>query len=102
MAKRQIPNLQFNIAGNGEPDYSVISQNTVVRDIVYANTFVSIREAIKKRSKHAKICEINSSGHYLTVEQEDFKTALDNTLQYYEILEEYEMCAEIVELKNQL
>ena len=102
MAKRQIPNLQFNIEGNGEPDYSVISQNTVVRDIVYANTFVSIREAIKKRSKHAKICEINSSGHYLTVEQEDFKTALDNTLQYYEILEEYEMCAEIVELKNQL
>ena len=102
MAKRIIPNLQFNVASGGEPDYSVISQNEIVRDIVYANTFVSIREAVKKRSKHAKICEINSSGHYLTVEREDFKAALDNTLQYYEILEEYETCAQIVELKNKL
>lgn len=102
MAKRIIPNLQFNIAGNGEPDYSIISQNKVVRDIVYANTFVGIKEAVKKRSKHAKICEINSSGHYLTVEQEDFKTALDNTLSYYEKSEDYETCAEIVKLKNQL
>ena len=102
MAKRQIPNLQFNIASEGEPDYSIIAENPVVRNIVYTNTFISIKEAVKKRSKHAKICEINSSGHYLTVEQEDFKIALDNTLQYYEILEQYEMCAEIIELKNQL
>jgi hypothetical protein len=102
MAKRQIPNLQFNIAGGGEPDYSIISQNPIVRDIIYTNTFVSIKEAVKKRSKYAKICEINSSGQYLTVEQEDFKAALDNTLQYYEVLEEYEKCAEIVELKNKL
>jgi hypothetical protein len=102
MAKRQIPNLQFNIADGGQPDYSVISQNEVVRTIVYANTFVGIKEALKKRSKHAKICEINSSGHYLTIEQEDFKAALDNTLSYYEILEEYETCAEIIELKNKL
>lgn len=102
MAKRQIPNLQFNINGGGEPDYSIISQNEIVRNLVYINTFVGIKEALKKRSKHAKICEINSSGQYLTIEQEDFKAALDNTLSYYEILEEYETCAEIIELKNKL
>ena len=102
MTKRQIPNLQFNINGGGEPDYSIISQNEVVKDLVYTNTFVGIKEALKKRSKHAKICEINSSGHYLTIEQEDFKTALDNTLSYYEKQEEYEMCAKIIELKNKL
>ena len=102
MAKRQIPNLQFNIAGGGEPDYSIIAQNPILRDIIYTSTFISIKEAVKKRSKHAKICEINSSGQYLTVDQDDFKTALDNTLQYYEILEAYERCAEIVELKNKL
>jgi hypothetical protein len=56
MAKRQIPNLQFNINGAGEPDYSVISQNEAVRYIVYTNTFDGIKEALKKRSKHAKIC----------------------------------------------
>lgn len=102
MAKRIIPNLHFNVAEGGEPDYSVISKNEMIRDIIYANTFVGIREAIKKRAKHAKICEINSSGQYLTVEQEDYKAALDNALSYYEVLEEYETCAEIVELKNKL
>lgn len=102
MAKRIIPNLQFNINSGGEPDYSVIAENELVRDIIYTNTFVGIKEAVKKRAKSAKICEINSSGQYLAIEQEDFKAALNTALQYYEILEEYEKCAEIVELKNKL
>lgn len=102
MAKRIIPNLQFNIAPGGEPDFSAIAKNDIVRDLVYANTFVGIREAVKKRAKNAKVIEINSSGQYITIEKEDFKTALDNTLLYYEQREDYETCAEIIELKNKL
>lgn len=102
MAKRIIPNLQFNIAPGGEPDFSAIAKNDIVRDLVYANTFVGIREAVKKRAKNAKVIEINSSGQYITIEKEDFRTALDNTLLYYEQREDYETCAEIVELKNKL
>ena len=73
MTKRQIPNLQFNIKGNGEPDYSVIGQNEVVQDIVYSQTVYGIREAIKRKAKHAKIIEINSTGNYLTVDKQDFE-----------------------------
>ncbi len=102
MAKRIIPNLQFNIAPGGEPDFSAIAKNDIVRDLVYANTFVGIREAVKKRAKNAKVIEIDSSGQYITIEKEDFKTALDNTLLYYEQREDYETCAEIIELKNKL
>lgn len=102
MAKRIIPNLQFNINGDGEPDYSVISQNEIVRDIVYSQTVWGIRDAIKRKLKHAKIVEINSTGQYLTVEKQDFKSALENSIQYYEVFEDYETCAEIVKLKNQL
>ncbi len=102
MARRIIPNLQFNIAGNGEPDYSVISKNEDIKNIIYYSTFDGIKEAIKKRAKNAKICEINSSGQYLAIEREDFKAALDNTLHYYEQSEDYETCAAIVELKNKL
>lgn len=102
MAKRIIPNLQFNIAEGGEPDFSVISKNEIVRELVYTNTFEGIREAVKKRSKNARVIEINSSGQYITIEEEDFKLALDNTLSYYEQREDYETCAEIVELKNKL
>lgn len=102
MAKRIIPNLQFNIAPGGEPDFSAIAKNDIVRDLVYSNTFVGIREAVKKRAKNAKVIEIDSSGQYITIEKEDFKTALDNTLLYYEQREDYETCAEIVELKNKL
>lgn len=102
MAKRIIPNLQFNINGDGEPDYSVISQNEVVRDIVYSQTVWGIRDAIKRKAKHAKIVEINSTGQYLTIEKQDFKLALENSIQYYEVLEDYESCAEIVKLKDKL
>jgi hypothetical protein len=102
MAKRQIPNLQFNINGDGEPDYSVIAENETIRDIVYYQTVWGIRDAIKRKAKHAKIVEINSTGQYLTVEKQDFKSALNNTIMYYEILEDYETCAEIVKLKEKL
>ncbi len=102
MAKRQIPNLQFNINGEGEPDYSIIAENEVVQDIVYYQTVWGIRDAIKRKSKHAKIVEINSTGQYLTVEKQDFESALNKSISYYEKFEDYETCAEIVKLKNQL
>jgi len=102
MSKRIIPNLQFNINGEGEPDYSVIAENETIRDIVYSQTVWGIRDAIKRKAKHAKIVEINSTGQYLTVEKQDFKSALDKSISYYEVFEDYELCAEIVKLKNQL
>lgn len=102
MAKRQIPNLQFNINGDGEPDYSVIAENEVVQDIVYSQTVWGIRDAIKRKSKYAKIVEINSTGQYLTVDKQDFESALNKSISYYEKFEDYETCAEIVKLKNQL
>ncbi len=102
MSKRIIPNLQFNINGDGEPDYSVIGANEVVQDIVYSQTVYGIREAIKRKLKHAKIVEINSTGQYLTVDKQDFESALNKSISYYEKFEDYETCAEIVKLKNQL
>ena len=102
MAKRQIPNLQFNINGEGEPDYSVIAENEIIRDIVYSQTVLGIREAINRKAKHAKIIEVNSTGQYLTVEKQDFEIALENSIHYYEVMEDYETCAEIVKLKNKL
>ena len=102
MNKRLIPNLQFNIAGGGEPDYSIIAENPIIRDIVYTQTVWGIRDAIKRKLKHAKIVEINSTGQYLTVEKQDFESTLNNTIAYYELFENYEACAEIVKLKNQL
>ena len=34
MSKRVIPNLQFNINGDGEPDYSIIGENEIIQDIL--------------------------------------------------------------------
>jgi len=102
MATRIIPNLNFRIDGDGEPDYSVISENEVIRDLVYEQTYLGIKEAVRRRLKHAKIVEVNSTGQFLAIEKPEFELALNNTIQYYEVLEDYEKCAEIVELKNQL
>jgi hypothetical protein len=102
MSRRIIPNLIFESDGWEEPDYSVLSTDENVRKIIYTNTFVGIKEAIKKRAKNAKIIEINSSGHYVTVVKEDFKKALDTTLIYHEELEDYETCAQIIKLKKQI
>jgi len=102
MSKRVIPNLQFNINGEGEPDYSIIGENEIIQDIVYSQTVWGIREAIKRKTKHAKIVEINSTGQYLTVDKQDFVSALNKSISYYEKFEDYETCAEIVKLKEKL
>ena len=96
MSKRVIPNLQFNINGDGEPDYSIIGENEIIQDIVYSQTVTGIREAIKRKAKHAKIIEINSTGNYLTVDKQDFESALNKSISYYEKFEDYETCAEIL------
>jgi len=59
MSKRIIPNITFHSDGWDEPDYSTLSTDETVRNIIYTNTFIGIKEAIKKRAKNAKIIEVN-------------------------------------------
>lgn len=102
MSRRVIPNLQFNINQDGEPDYSIIGENAIVQDIIHSQAVWGIRDAIKCKLKHAKIIEINSTGNYLTVEKHDFRSALDKSILYFEKFEDYETCGEILKLKNKL
>jgi len=102
MSRRVIPNLKINIIGCGNPDFSNISKDTSFQKILRVNTLNGIREAIKRRSKHAKIIEINSTGDYITIDKEDFSSALDSTLCYFEKIEDYETCDSIMKLKREI
>jgi hypothetical protein len=102
MAKNQIMNLKFNVLGNGIPNYNEIISNPYTKKIILNQTRTSLKNAINKRLKSAKILEINSSGHYMSVDKCDYSKVIDTLIKYYECEENYEECASLLNLKSKI
>ena len=103
--KRVIPNIKVIIPENVDLsllNLNLISENQNVVDLIIPSAFNGIKEAVSRKWKQAKICEINSTGTYVTVEKDKFSDLLDNILPYYVDREEYEICSEIITLKNKI
>jgi hypothetical protein len=69
---------------------------------VYKSLVDGVSEAIKKDKKAIKLCEVKNQNTYITVEKENWKSSLDNALQFYENKEEYEECSKIKNLIDKL
>lgn len=102
MAKNQIMNLKFNIIGEGIPNYYEIISNPHTKKIILNQTRASIKNAINKRLKSAKILEINSSGHCMSIDKCDYAKVIDNLIKHYENEEDYEECANLLNLKSKI
>ena len=96
MAKRSIPNLHISV--QDEDNYEVVQKNSIVQAMIFKNLILGITEASKTNRKDAIVLELNSSGYYIQVARESWKTSLESAQQYYTKLEEYETCATIQKL----
>ena len=59
MSKRVIPNLQFNINGEGEPDYSVIGENEIKNQELIVKNFDEGKEVKITNSKIIEFLQQN-------------------------------------------
>ena len=71
-------------------------------DLVYHETFESIRYAIKHQKKNAPIFEVNETGTFITINAFEYENSLNSILKYFEKTEQYEMCIKVNNLLKSL
>lgn len=96
MSKRSIPNLYITVKDG--VNFEMIQENTQVKEIIYNNVISGIRDAIKTNKLEATIVELNSTGNYIILSQNNWQKSLEQAQIYFLELEEYETCATIQKL----
>lgn len=96
MAKRIIPNLC--VFFDSEYDYSLLSDNENIIDIILGSVVLGIKDANKLKRKEAIIVELNSTGNYVSLPKEKWQQSLEKAQQHYIKSEDYEVCADIQKL----
>lgn len=96
MARRKIPNLSVRLEFGA--DINLLHKNPQVQELIYDNLILGIKDANASNKNEATIVELHSSGNYVQVSRNDWKTSLEKAQQYYSNLEQYEKCSEIQKL----
>jgi len=100
MARRVIPNLYIKVQEG--TDFSVIQDNSQIQEILFNSIVIGIKEASKTNRKEATLIELNSSGNYISINQENWKPSLEKAQTYFANLEQYEICADIQKIIESL
>ena len=96
MARRKIPNLNVRL-GFGA-DINTLHKNPQVQELIYNNLILGIKDANASNKNEATIVELHSSGNFVQIHKNDWKSSLEKAQQYYSNLEKYEICSEIQKL----
>jgi hypothetical protein len=96
MGRRVIPNLYITLHENAS--FDSIQDNFAVQEVLFANVILGIKEATRYKHKEATIVELNSSGNYITLPRENWKSSLEKAQDYFVKLEKYEICASVQKL----
>jgi hypothetical protein len=96
MKRRQVPNLYFTI-NSSEPEFNfdIIQHDEKIQFLILSNVVFGIEEAIKLKKEEATIVELNSSGNYVSLHKENWKTSLESAERWFLKFEDYESCAKI-------
>jgi hypothetical protein len=84
----KIPKLNYE---EGDSLEEIFKQN---KDIVYNRIFESIKFGVKKNLKEVFVFELGSTESYLNLSINDWKTSLENCIEYFTEMEDYEKCME--------
>jgi len=69
---------------------------------VYEQLVINIQRGIKGKRKEVKICELNSSGYFVSLEKENWVMCLKKVKIYYLKQENFEVCVVINNLLSKL
>lgn len=96
--------INLNLQLSEQFDINVDSEiSTKIRNIVINETYKAITHSFKNKHKKAEIAEINNTRAVINIPKNQWKPILSNKiLPFFIKEEEYNKCAEIRDLINQL
>lgn len=99
-SKEEITTIE--ISQRSKKDLKELSNSKEFQDIIMKDAFRSIKKAIDKKRKKVELFNVINLSIIIEIPNTGFSSALKKISKYFEINEEYEKCAEIKQLINQI
>lgn len=99
LKKRKIPILKLssNIRGT-----AILRNSPAVKDLVLNEAVTAIKDGILRNKKSISLFGIANSNLVLDLKKEKWKSTLQNSMDYFAELEDYDKCIEIRDLISKL
>jgi hypothetical protein len=98
--RRKTPIFRLNASVG--VDYSKLTENIEVKEAIIEETISAIKDGITKNKKSTSLFEIADSNCYVELERSEWKSTLENVIQYYIVKEDYDKCVKCRDLIEKL
>lgn len=98
--RRKTPIFRLNASPG--VDYSKLTENVEIKEAIIEETITAIKDGISKNKKSTSIFEIADSNLYIELERTQWKSTLENVIQYYINKEDYTQCSKCRDLIEKL
>jgi hypothetical protein len=94
--------LNLELFFDDESDLEILMETEEFHDLLFNEVIRALKLAIENKENKATILFLTNLKSALIVTEENFASLIDNVILYFEKLENYEKCNELVELKSKL
>ena len=100
MKRRKIPTLKLSMSSDA--DYSEIINVPGVKEVVIDELVFAIKEGVLKKKKSVSLFALADTNYYIEIEKEQWEPSLNNALNYYVDVEDYNKCIECRDILKKL
>jgi len=98
--RRRIPKFKA-VLSEGE-SYEMMLKIPELKEIVLEETLFAIKEGVDKKKKSTLLFELVDLNYYIELKKDNWKSSLENVLEFYVEQEDYDKCVECRDLINKL
>jgi hypothetical protein len=100
MKKRKIPTLRLSMSS--DVDYSEIMNIPGVSDVVIEELVLAVKEGVLNKKKSISLFALADTDYYINIEKDQWGISLNNALNHYVKIEDYNKCIECRDILNKL
>lgn len=98
-AEWEIP-LKISLTYDDAEDLEALKQSDEFLTLIFKGVIASLKQAIRKNKSECILLEIVNHNAKIKIKKDQYKDLLNKCISYYEQLEDYPTCQELVELKQ--
>ena len=98
--KPSIPALDYDIKNFS--DWESITRLNETKVFIFMNLLRSVKDGIDENKSEADLFRVGGTNYILCIDRDDWKIALENAKTFFQLYENYEICAMCNELISQL
>jgi hypothetical protein len=95
----EIP-LKLNLIYEDSEDLTALKSSDEFSELVFKGAVSALKQAIRKNKSECVLYEIVNLEAKIKINKNQYEKLLNSCLAYYEKLEDYDTCQELVELKH--